>query len=417
MDQTRGSAPAGNADPSSPNDADERRAWDWVIVMPWFNFGMAGVVAVLSIAPTDKTNEAGMTFWTTAALLALAAGMVVWFVRAFTYSLPNPECALRTIYRRQIFIFAYAFTFISFVVVTMPAPDLFGVQQGSSKKLAPVTMFYGCFDYGAAYADTPIPRCDRKDVKTGAATPPDPKVRERYYAFLLALGGSAAELRYTNDNQHVYAVSGGLVLPVYIVLVAMIGGAISLSRRIPEIQKRAEPDFPGTPEQTPLQMFEAREQVVFQIMQLIAAPFIAICSFHMFQPKDTASAVALAFASGFASETILLMIRGIVDGIRPGIPRTLANVLQQREAAPAKSTAGTSLTGQVLDKNRAPIADATVWVDGSLIRVKSDATGKFVVGNVALGPAVLRGQTADGSLEGMMKLTVAASSKPELVLS
>ena len=416
MDQTKGSTPSGSTEPSSTSDTALERTWDWVIVMPWLTFGLAGVVALLSIVPTDKTNETSMTLWTTGALLALAAGMVVWFVRAFTFSLPIPECPLRTLYRRQIFIFAYAFTFISFVVVTMPAPDLFGVQQGS-KKLAPVTMFYGCFDYGNAYADTPIPRCDRKDAKTGAATPPDPKVREHYYAFLLALGGSAAELRYTNDNQHVYAVSGGLVLPVYIVLVAMIGGAISLSRRIPEIQKRAEPDFPGTPEQTPLQMFEAREQVVFQIMQLIAAPFIAICSFHMFQPKDTASAVALAFASGFASETILLMIRGIVDGIRPGIPRTLANVLQQKEAAPAISMAGTSLTGQVLDKNRAPIADATVWVDGSLIRVKSDAAGKFVLSNVSLGAAMLRGQTSDGSLEGMMKLTVAANSKPELILS
>ncbi len=411
MDQAKGSVLAEDVNQGSAGKPGPRRTWDWVIAMPWLNFGMAGVVAVLSIATTDPAAEKQFAFWTTAALLALGAGMIVWFIRAFTFSLPSTDDPLSTLYRRQIFIFAYAFTFISFIVVTMPAPDLFGLQQGG-KKLAPVTMFYGCFDYGSNYVDTPIPRCDPKDKK------PDPKVREHSYAFLLALGGSAAEMRETYGTQDVYAVSGGLVLPVYILLVAMIGGAISLSRRIPEIQKRAEPNFPGTADHSPLQLFEAREQVVFQIMQLIAAPFIAICSFYMIQPKDTSTAVALAFASGFASESILLIIRGIVDGIRPGSPKTIANSTPEKSTAPpAKARAGTTLTGRVLGNDKAMIANATIWVDGLSDKTTSDASGKFVLNNVPLGQTVLHGLAPDGVRQGSMKLTVAANATAMLTLS
>ena len=413
MDPSKGSVPAKDAKHGLMGGAESHPTWDWVIVMPWLNFGMAGMVAALSITPVDAfSSPAAQVFWTTAALLALAASMIVWFVRAFTFSLPATDDPLCTLYRRQIFIFAYAFTFISFIVVTMPAPDLFKVQQGS-RKLAPITMFYGCFDYGSAYVDTPIPRCDPKEKK------PDPKIREHSYAFLLALGGSASEAREKYGDQEVFAVSGGLVLPVYILLVAMIGGAISLSRRIPEIQKRAEPHFPGTAEQSPLQLFEAREQVVFQIMQLIAAPFIAICSFYMIQPKDMSTAVALAFASGFASESILLIIRGIVDGIRPGTPKTIATSHAQKSTVePAKAHAGTTLTGHVIGNDKAPIANAAVWIDGApVIKTTSDASGKFALSNVPLGAAVLHGETPDGTRQGSLNLTVTANAKATLILT
>jgi hypothetical protein len=63
--------------------------------------------------------------------------------------------------------------------------------------------------------------------------------------------------------------------------------------------------------------YQAREAVIFQIMQLVSAPFIAITVFFAVEPETIASSVALAFASGFASETILLMIRGMVEGVRP----------------------------------------------------------------------------------------------------
>lgn len=442
---------------------DDDPASDWVVFMPWINIVLAGLVAIFSVNAT-RENDALLI----GTLLALVAGMVVWFIRAFTWALPAANHPLNPLYRRQIFIFAYAFTFISFIVVMMPAPSIFEIDP-MDKKLNPISIFYGCFDYGVKYLDTPSPRCelDREEAdaskaskqavpsadpssrqkngasdankgnkdagaadavqKTDSSTAAsvqdgkaDPATRERSYALLLALGGSARQERANKgpDNQTVYAVSGGLVMPLYIVLVAMMGGAISLSRRIPEIQKRAEPDFPGTPDQSRLELFEAREQVVFQIMQLVAAPFIAICSFHMFEPKGLPTVVGLAFGSGFASETILLIIRGIVDGIRPGVPKTVANSQAQKlAAASAKTPATTTLTGRVIGKDKAMIANATIWVDGVSTRTKSDARGKFALSGVPVGATVLHGQAPDGVRQGALKLTVAANATATLILS
>lgn len=471
---------------------EQRGAFDWIMVLPWIAFALSALVAWLSVQPPQihqpsASNPAAaaqaLSTGVLVALCALVGVMIVWFVRAFTFSLSAASDALRELYRRHIFIFAYAFTFISFVVVTMPAPDLFRIDE-KSEKLTPISMFYGCFDYGGKYVEMPSPRCDSNDATPAkgdvardrpAASPAPTKgpntpngasrtnaaravaartktadeagtarraaedqaradaaasnaaaasaKHERSYVLLLALGGSARQWRYTAGEdgpagkaQPVYTVSGGLVMPLYIVLVAMIGGAISLSRRIPEIQKRSEPDFPGTSDQTRLILCEAREQVVFQIMQLIAAPFIAICSFAMFEPKSTPTAIALAFGSGFASETILLMIRGIVEGLRPGIPKAVASTNANGPASGAQA-AVTTLTGRVVGKNSAGIADAVVWIEGSTATTRSDPTGAFTLDHVPLGSVTLHGRTSDQTCEGTLAIVVPAHLPITLILS
>ncbi|TCF96873.1 hypothetical protein BZM26_34895 [Paraburkholderia strydomiana] len=112
-------------------------------------------------------------------------------------------------------------------------------------------------------------------------------------------------------------VQGGFAVPYYIVLLAFIGASISLTRRIPEYQKQSESRYVGTTDAPKLNSWEARENVVFEIMQLITAPFIAMVAFYAFAPSTTASGITLAFLSGFSSSLVLLQLRGMLEGLYP----------------------------------------------------------------------------------------------------
>ena len=116
-----------------------------------------------------------------------------------------------------------------------------------------------------------------------------------------------------------YGVNGGLAVPFYIIILSMIGAAISLTRRIPEYQKQAVAHYVGTEAAPKLTPRLLREYLVFQIVQFISAPFLAIVAYLIVEPETTPSVVALAFAAGFASETVLLWVRGVVDKINPDV--------------------------------------------------------------------------------------------------
>ena len=145
----------------------------------------------------------------------------------------------------------------------------------------------------------------------------------------------------TDQNRH-SEITNGLVVPFYVVFLAFVGGAVSLTRRIPEYQKRAEPGYNPASNLAALSKFEpyeARESVVFQIMQLISAPFIAITAYWAIAPSTVPASIGLAFMSGFASETILMLIRGMVDGIRP---QSTAFIGQKKPDVVGETTAGGS---------------------------------------------------------------------------
>lgn len=119
-------------------------------------------------------------------------------------------------------------------------------------------------------------------------------------------------------------LKGGLAVPLYVVFLALMGGAVSMIRRVPEYQKRAthlyqkewEPDKShDTGEEAPISEIRARELVVFQIMQMFTAPLIAITAHAVFSPEDIAAAGLLGFLSGFASEPILLRLRKLADAL------------------------------------------------------------------------------------------------------
>ncbi|CAN5162934.1 hypothetical protein BH11PSE10_BH11PSE10_17160 [soil metagenome] len=116
-------------------------------------------------------------------------------------------------------------------------------------------------------------------------------------------------------------VSGGVAVPLFVVVLALIGGAVSISRRIPEFQRRNDANYVPTADEPAMPAFRVRESVVFQIMQLVSAPFLAIATMQVIEPNNVASASTLAFATGFFSETILYMIRGMVNGLKPELTK------------------------------------------------------------------------------------------------
>ena len=113
-------------------------------------------------------------------------------------------------------------------------------------------------------------------------------------------------------------LTGGLAVPLYVVFLALMGGAVSMTRRLPEYQKRATRLYKeewdsetgrSTGEEPPIKAVRARELIIFQIMQVFTAPLIAFTAFAVFGPDTVASGALLGFLSGFTSEMILLRLR------------------------------------------------------------------------------------------------------------
>ncbi|MEA3411223.1 MAG: hypothetical protein U9R74_06750 [Pseudomonadota bacterium] len=147
-------------------------------------------------------------------------------------------------------------------------------------------------------------------------------------------------------------VRGGLVVPFYVIVLAVVGGAVSMTRRVPEYQKRVcrwyeectqaatyEGDVPVEPYkiinsercapermrcgtsrgniQGPLSPSCVRDCLVFQMMQVAAAPFIAVVAYYALSPRSVTVTVLLAFLSGFTSETILYLLRSASNRLTP----------------------------------------------------------------------------------------------------
>lgn len=128
-------------------------------------------------------------------------------------------------------------------------------------------------------------------------------------------------------------IVGGIVVPVYFVVMTIIGSIIGLFRKLPEFQERVEPDYPAEYKQRiadgdtplpPISPERARELVVFQILQVVFAAPIGILAYSYARPEEIASTVVLAFGAGFSSELILVAVRATVDrliGLGPRLMR------------------------------------------------------------------------------------------------
>lgn len=292
-------------------------------------------------AESAVLREAPAPFASKVLLLVSIACAAGWFIYAFT---GDPLAR-----RREQVKFAYFFVIASFAVLMIP-PFVKSQALGSE----PIGIVSGCVADADAAAQLRCHPDGRRGAGTGAQVEEGrPAASAPHNQWLVNIGGALraqSELPCTSSSPEACLpgspgnrgdITGGVVVPLPFVIVALFGGAVSLSRRVPEIQKRSEPGFAGTASEPAIDARQAREELVFQIMQFTSAPLIAITAYQVVEPASQAGAVALAFLAGFGSETILLMIRGVANGLQP------------RAAPPGRSVA----------------APAGLWAEGGALPV------------------------------------------------
>ena len=247
------------------------------------------LLVAICIAPSVVMLIAGFK-WYCWAGYAVVSGLATFGFYAFTGSATNQKL-------NEIIRFCYVFTVLAVAASLLPFafPTLF---KGSSEAAnqAPVGLLQGC----------------ARDFTSGQQRPqlyPE-EVRcndgHTQVQWILRIGGSVR-----HDDNTGWEVTGGLVVPMYLIVLALLGATVSMTRKVPEYQRRAMDP------QDPMTNAEAREYLVFQIMQLLTAPLIAVTAYYVFNPINPQQTVLIGFASGFASQPILLMIRALVDKLSP----------------------------------------------------------------------------------------------------
>jgi len=225
--------------------------------------------------------------------------------------------------RYKWMIFAYSFMLLSLMLTIYPFINpFFDKFHENTKKLRekPISVLIGC----SSDSRNKNLSCFKSETKIGADGKLETKDVPSDGSWIINIGGHIKQCRDPNTevidkygHTFVCPISDGLLVPLYFIILALMGGSISLTRRLPELQKQAGSEHVATERQPKLTQYEFREHLIFQIVQFISAPFLAILAYYLVDPSNTTNAVALAFTAGFASETILLMIRSIANKITP----------------------------------------------------------------------------------------------------
>lgn len=277
--------------------------------------------------------------------------------------------------RYKWMIFAYSFMLMSLVLTIYPFIKPFlGTSHENIEMLRdrPIVVLIGC----SSDSKSKSLSCSRLETETGADGKVKTKEMPSVGAWVINIGGYIKECT-KNENEYGKSlnckVSDGLLVPLYFIILALMGGSISLTRRLPELQKQASKGHIATERQPKLTQHEFREHLIFQIVQFISAPFLAILAYYLIEPSNTTNSVALAFTAGFASETILLMIRSIANKITPE-----TSTLPQYGAVAGVITLG--------EKNEQLAEKAEVFLSESpQIRSITDERGFYILGNVPVG--------------------------------
>ncbi|HKY01752.1 MAG TPA: hypothetical protein VJM53_04295 [Burkholderiales bacterium] len=378
-----------------------RCTWVPVLILIFF------AIAVFALG----NDWPGHQFVAKIAMGAVGFGFAIWFIVTFAVRFKAED---EIEMRRQLsahFQFAYVFTFISFALLTLPFTIL--VEEQVDSDAAPIKLIRGCVNSDQRASEgkeSLIPYCDKAPVVSANAA--EVEKAWRTFPWLLSIGGIkgvAREMQYPETDKketkpkYYYEIESGFYVPLYVVLLAFIGGAVSLSRRIPEYQKRIDPDYIEVPPAFVLKPCDARESVVFQIMQLITAPFIAITIFFAIEPETIAASIALAFASGFASETILLMIRGMVEGIKP------------QTSVPKKPEVG-SLKVHV-SKGGKGVEGAKIYLDGEgKPRLTTSKGGWALVSQLSVGTHRVKAEFNDEQKDEEVKIELDKTTELKIVL-
>ncbi|WP_372574961.1 hypothetical protein [Ruegeria jejuensis] len=170
------------------------------------------------------------------------------------------------------------------------------------------------------------------------------------------------------QNQKGTRLVGGLVVPLFVIVLSLLGGSISMTRKLPEIQLRAAPGYESfyrTKVQgkvanrlsVPIKPEQARDFLIFQILQVMTAPFLAMVVFASFEPESTAAAVIIGFGAGFASEPLLLKLRQAIDHFAGLTPK------QDAQTEEALISEETNTEQESDDTKTTPNEDAAVAIN------------------------------------------------------
>ena len=268
-------------------------------VLLWAGLAVAGTIGLYMLAGwlLESENASIAAKLVCVALAVAGAVVAVHLVHCFTRNLPAPEATLS---RELRSIFVYAYVFQSLAIVASLAPFLVSTESLSSRG-SWAGVVHGCQRADDGYGSD-LTRCED--------APGDQQ-------WLLQIGSRSLPPQVAPDGEPMGRAesSRGLVVPLYVVVLAIIGGAVGMTRRLPEIQRRAAHSVQGKQDGDAISPIEAREMVVFQIMQILAAPLVAIVAFAAFEPDTVTAAVLVGFASGFASEAILMKLRQASEAV------------------------------------------------------------------------------------------------------
>lgn len=128
-----------------------------------------------------------------------------------------------------------------------------------------------------------------------------------------------------------WVINGGLVIPVYVLVLAMIGAGINTTRKVPDIQKdfdikadclrmlKAKKARQEDVQQAQGEVARVRTDLIETYMYFVSAPFLAIAMYYLVlmtvRTPGEPVLVVMAFATGFMSDAVVGKIIAIGEQI------------------------------------------------------------------------------------------------------
>lgn len=197
--------------------------------------------------------------------------------------------------------------------VTAPAPSATISNEGGATSAEPSLAKFALVAATSETLHTAAAPIKKTEAPNGASAQEHPGAPEA----APSLGGSDLYGPWTPDvnllsgywNFPPMVIHGGITVPLYFIIVALVGASISLTRKVPEYQRHF------FDEDKPFDAFEMREQLVLQILQFLSAPFLAITGYILITPAGPTTSIPLAFVAGYSSETVLRLITSAIENV------------------------------------------------------------------------------------------------------
>jgi hypothetical protein len=140
--------------------------------------------------------------------------------------------------------------------------------------------------------------------------------------WVLNIGGQISQDATTEQDY-------GLVVPLYVIVLAVVGAAINMTRQVPRFQPESERAGPVIVEPASLPFGERRRRttrsgrrreswrtgLLTQYMYLISAPFLAIAAYYLLvwtgTDSKTSIVVLVAFSVGIVSDPVLKKVTDV----------------------------------------------------------------------------------------------------------